>query len=455
VLRSFTVNIGQIFGAGGGLGTMVATTVDGYRPAKTGAFLPAATLVVVGIVSTTLAQEQLLGRLPFQNLLKNELHESRSASAAFFFLAGLAWYFKPLAGILTDAFPVFGSRRKAYLLLSATLGAAVWLAVLAVPHSYDALLGMMVLLGVFMMVASTVVGAVLVETAHASASSGRLTAMRFFVQYCCAIIGALGGGYLASLWFGWTVWLCAAVLFLVVPAGALLLHEAPVTANSREIIAGARRQLKRIVGARTMWAAGGLIALFYIAPGFTTALFYKQQNELHMAPPAQGWLNTISALGAIVGAITYAFACRRFRLRTLMLACLSIATATTLGYLFYSSVANAQIIEAAHGFGGALATLSLVDLSVRATPAGSEGLGYALMISINNFARLGTDWLGSAMLDRLHLPFGNLVLMNAVTTLIAVPLVLLLPMALVKRREGETADDVMLLAGHDQDGAFD
>jgi MFS family permease len=428
---------------------MVATTVDGYQPAKTRAFLPAATLVVVGILSTTLAQEQSLGRLPLQNLLKNELHASRSASAAFFFVAGLAWYFKPLAGIVTDAFPVFGSRRKTYLMLSATLGALVWISVLLVPHRYNDLLLIMVLLGVFMMIASTVVGAVLVETAHASGSSGRLTAMRFFVQYCCAIVAALGGGYLASLWFGWTASLCAAVLFLVVPASALLLREQPVTANSRQIIAGAGRQLKRIVGARTMWAAGGLIALFYIAPGFTTALFYKQQTELHMAPPAQGWLNTIAALGAIAGAITYAFACRRFRLRTLMLGCLSMATVTTLGYLFYTSVANAMIIESVHAFGGALATMSLIDLSVRATPAGSEGLGYALMISISNFARFGTDWLGSLMLDRLHLPFADLVLANAATTLIAVPLVLLLPLALVKRREGEIADDALTLAGHD------
>jgi MFS family permease len=434
---------------------MVATTVDEFRPAKTNAFLPAAVLIVVGIFSTTLAQDALLGRLPLLNLLKNELHVNRTAASGFFFLAGLAWYFKPLAGILTDAFPILGSRRKTYLLLSASLGVAVWLSVLFIPHRYDALLAIMVLLGLFMMTASTVVGAVLVETARTSGSSGRLTAMRFFVQYCCSIVGALGGGYLASIWFGWTVAICAGVLFLIVPTAALLLREEPVTTNASEILANAGRQLKRIGGAGTMWAAGGLIALFYIAPGFTTALFYKQQTELHMTTQAQGWLNTIAALGAIVGTIAYAFACRRFRLRTLLIICLSTATVTTMGYLFYSSVLNARIIEVVHGFGAAIATLALVDLSVRATPAGSEGLGYALMISINNIARLGTDWLGSAMLDHLHLPFSNLVLMNAVTTLIAVPLVLLLPAALVRRREAESADDALLIVGRDQDGAFD
>jgi MFS family permease len=415
---------------------MVTSTAEDYRPAGASAIWPAATLVVVGIVSTTLAQEGALARLPLQNLLKNDLHESRTAASAFFFLAGLAWYFKPLAGILTDAFPIFGSRRRTYLMLSATLGVLVWLSVIFVPHRYDALLLIMILLGVFMMLASTVVGAVLVETAHAFSGSGRLTALRFCVQYVCAIVAALGGGYLATLQFGVVAGLSATVLFLVVPAAALLLREEPVTADAGQILAGAGRQLKRIAGARTMWAAGGLVALFYIAPGFSTALFYKQQTDLHMATPAQGLLNTIAAMGAIAGAVTYGFACRRFDLRTMLLACLSLATATTLGYLFYSSVLNAQVIEAIHGFGGAMATVALIDLSVRATPRGSEGLGYALMISISNFARFGTDWVGSAMLDKLHLPFSNLVLMNAATTLIAVPFVLLLPAVLVTRREG-------------------
>lgn len=60
---------------------MTATTADAYRPARTVAFLPAATLIVIGIFSTTLAQDALLGRLPLLNLLKNELHVSRTASS--------------------------------------------------------------------------------------------------------------------------------------------------------------------------------------------------------------------------------------------------------------------------------------------------------------------------------------------------------------------------------------
>jgi MFS family permease len=437
---------------------MVAVTAEAVSPARprlqTG-FTSAAILVVVGIMSTTLGQEQLLGRIPLTNLLKNTLHESRTATSGFFFLAGLAWYFKPLAGILTDAFPILGSRRKVYLVGAATMGALVWLSVCFLPLKYTTLLCAMVVLGVFMMLASTVVGALLVETAQGNAASGRLTALRFGVQYSCAIIGALCGGYLATVWFGWTAMACAAVLFLIAPTALIFLKEEPVTTGAREILAEAGRQLKRIGGAGTMWAAGGLIGLFYIAPGFTTALFYRQQNELHMLPPQQGLLTTVAALSAIAGAITYAFACRKLKLRTLMLIALSLATVATVAYVFYDSVPRAFAIAAGTNFFEALATTALVDLSVRATPRGSEGLGYALMISINNLARIGTDFLGSTMLDRFHVPFNALVLTNAATTAIAVPLVLLLPAALVSRREDEMRQAVMQMSGVDQAGAFD
>ena len=58
------------------------------RPDK--ALTYAALVVMAGVLATTLAQTQVLARLPLQNLLKNELHADRTANAAFFFWAGLA-----------------------------------------------------------------------------------------------------------------------------------------------------------------------------------------------------------------------------------------------------------------------------------------------------------------------------------------------------------------------------
>lgn len=62
-------------------------------------------IIIFGIFATTMAQPQVLGRLPLQFLLKNDVHVTREQMAEFFFWCGLAWYLKPFAGILTDAFP--------------------------------------------------------------------------------------------------------------------------------------------------------------------------------------------------------------------------------------------------------------------------------------------------------------------------------------------------------------
>jgi hypothetical protein len=414
---------------------MATLTAARRRPDKS--LIYAALVIIAGVLATSLAQPQVLARLPLQNLLKNELHLDRTANAAFFFWAGLAWYLKPFAGILTDAFPLFGSRRKSYIVISASLAALSWLALTVTPHEFRDLLLVVILINTFMVIASTVVGGYMVETAQANSGSGRLTAVRQFVQQACFIVNGPAAGYLASIAFGWTAAACGGIMLLLVPVTILFLQERRQQPDSRQILANARAQLINIATARTMWGAAGLMALFYIAPGFATALFYKQQNELHLDTQAQGFLQLIAGVCGVLAALGYGVLCRRLNLRTLLVGCMIFATAANLGYLFYSSAGRAQAIEGLNGFGYTLAELALMDLAVRATPAGSEGLGFSLMVSVRNLALFGTDWFGSHLLDEYHFSFDSLVLANSLTTLIAVPLVFLLPRLLVLRKDAE------------------
>src|SRR6516162_4015885 len=149
----------------------MATTIP-TRQRRDKALLYAALVIIAGVLATTLAQTQVLARLPLQNLLKNELNADRTANAAFFFWAGLASYLKPLAGILTDAFPLFGSRRKSYILLSAGLAALSWLVLIVTPRQFLDLRFGVIVINVFMMITSTAVGGYMVESAHATSGSG-------------------------------------------------------------------------------------------------------------------------------------------------------------------------------------------------------------------------------------------------------------------------------------------
>lgn len=270
---------------------------------------------------------------------------------------------------------------------------------------------------------------------------GRLTALRNFVTQVCQIITGPTAGFLASIAFGWTAAACGGIMFLLVPVTILFLHERRVSISSKELLDAAGKQMVKIGQASTMWAASGLMALFYIAPGLATAIFYKQQNDLHMNTQGQGFLQLLSGICGVVAAVGYAYACRKWNLRTLLIWCLLAGTAANIFYVFYSTVHRAQIIESFNGFGYTLAELALMDLAVRATPHGSEGLGFSLMMSVRNLALFGTDWFGSKLLDTYHLHFNTLVYANTATTLITVPLVFLLPMALLGHKDAEAPGD--------------
>ena len=82
-----------------------------------------------------------------------------------------------------------------------------------------------------MVVASTVVGAYMVEIAQAISGSGRLTAIRLAAQQVCYIVMGPTAGYLGSIAFGWTAVACGGVSFLLVPAAIFFF-----TSRARESI---------------------------------------------------------------------------------------------------------------------------------------------------------------------------------------------------------------------------
>src|SRR5438105_13631324 len=82
---------------------------------------------------------------------------------AFLSVLNLPWLFKPVYGIVSDFVPLFGYRRKSWLVVANLVAASAYFAIL-MAGAPDALL-MLLLGGIYgMAVASTICGAVLVET---------------------------------------------------------------------------------------------------------------------------------------------------------------------------------------------------------------------------------------------------------------------------------------------------
>jgi MFS family permease len=392
-------------------------------------------VIVFGIFATTLPQPLALGRLPLQFLLKNEVSVTREQMAAFFFWCALAWYLKPFAGILTDAFPLFRTRRRHYLLISSALACASWIGMSFVPHKYGALLWGAMIVNLFMVMASTVIGAFLVEAGQRLGATGRLTALRMSVFYFCGLVVGPLGGLLATVGFMWTTGANAAFVFSIFPIAYIFLRERPAARDrTSEVFHNAGQQLMTIVRSKNLWIALLFIALFYFSPGFSTPLFYRQTDELHFSKQAIGNLGVFSGFFGILAALVYSQLIKRVQIRTMLLIGVATSAAGTLLYLFYSTWTRAMFIESQNGLFFSLAELALLDLAARATPKGCEGLGYSLMLSISNAAQSGADVVGSHLADHKW-PFASLVYLNAGTTAIVLLLLPFLPAALMRSKD--------------------
>jgi len=360
---------------------------------------------------------------------------TREQMAAFFFWCALAWYLKPVAGILTDAFPLFRTRRRHYLLISSALACASWIAMSFVPHRYGALLWGAMIVNLFMVMASTVIGAFLVEAGQSLGATGRLTALRMAVNYFCGLVVGPLGGLLATVGFMWTTGANAAFVFSIFPIAYIFLRERPAARDrASEVFHNAGQQLMTIVRSRNLWMALLFIALFYFSPGFSTPLFYRQTDELHFSKQAIGNLGVFSSFFGILATVVYSQLIRRVQIRTMLLIGVATAAAGTLLYLFYSTWIRAIFIESQNGLFFSLAELALLDLAARATPKGCEGLGYSLMLSIRNVAGSGADIVGSHLADHKW-PFASLVFLNAGTTAIVLLLLPFLPAALMRSKD--------------------
>jgi Na+/melibiose symporter-like transporter len=355
----------------------------------------------------------------------------------------LPWSFKPVAALFVDGVPFFGSRHRNYLLLGSFLSGCLWLAMAVVPRDYQSLVITAFCFNVMAMCTSVVVGGLLVEGGQTYGATGRLSSIRMIVANVVLLFVGPVGGYLATRWFGWTAIFGGVLFFSMMPITLLFLREKPAAkrAAGENPFFGIVHQLKVVFRCKNLWICGGLLFLVQLSPGYVTPLFYYQTNELKFTPQFIGNLMVVAGVMGLAGSLLYPFLCQRFRLRALLFMSLSCTVLTSLCYLGYVSRETAIVIEGLGMLGYTLAHLPLYDLAARATPKGSEALGYAVMLAFWNLSSMISDVMGSYLFDHFKLAFRDLVWINAGTTALVLLLIPFLPGYLVDKKEGESTGD--------------
>lgn len=390
-------------------------------------------LLALGWLGTNLGYS--IADLPFKFLLKEQLHLSPPEISAFMALGIFTNYVKPFAGILTDSFPLFGTRRRHYLLISLTGCGLGWLLLSLVPLKYSALLVTYMLMYSMVVFISTTLGGVMVEYGTRFKAAGRLTAQRIGMFKAAALAGGPLGGFLASYPFVLTASITAGLHFMLVPLFFIKLREPATARADRQAWHNAAAQLRALVRNRPLLMAALMICLIAAAPGFGTPLLFHQTDKLHFSKQFIGNLGLVHATFGLIAAALYQRFCSRLQLKVLVSTSIVIHALGTLFYLFYATQESAIAITALEGIAQTLAMLPVYDLAARATPKGSEALGYAVMMSVWNFTNSFSDWAGSLLYSKFGLTFHDLVWVNAGTTLLAIVAVPFLPAVLLSQRD--------------------
>jgi MFS family permease len=233
-------------------------------------------MLIIATGTISIAQPDLLD-LPIRHLLKDELHVSQSQMVMLFGIGSLAWYVKPLAGLLVDRIALFGTHRRHYLIISTLGAAALWLLLGIVSHSYSLLLVTVVAMQFMLVIGSTVLGGFLVERGKLLGAEGRLVSCRVLVEHACVLIAGPLAGYLAGVPFGTAALIGAAIAAMTTPIVAMCVAE-PVQGEPKIVKAGHLfRDLRLVLNSRAMWLVAIFSFVSNIPQSFGTPLFLSEE----------------------------------------------------------------------------------------------------------------------------------------------------------------------------------
>jgi MFS family permease len=378
---------------------------------------------------------------PLTYYLKEVHGYSALQVTAFITVFNVPWVIKPVYGLISDFLPLFGYRRKSYLLIAnaAAIAGYFWTTQINVPH---VLLLALMLTAYAMAISSTLCGAVLVENGQKLHASGAFVNQQWLWFNVAAMAAAIVGGQLVQHLPPASALHVAAGIVAVAPfaviVGTLALIPEQKASINMQVIRGTLDGLLASFKRRELWVIAVFIFLYYFSPGFATPLYYHMTDKLKFSQGYIGILGSIASAGWVFGALLY----RRFfgglSLKRLLNASIAFGTATTAAYLLLGSETSAAILNFCSGFAAMLATVATLTLAADYCPQRAEGFAFAILMSIINLATALADNVGSFLYTHVFdASLTPLILVSAAFTAFAFVLVPLLRLG--DKAQGEPA----------------
>lgn len=354
-----------------------------------------------------------LARLAVSFFLKDDLALSPAQVAALMGISSLPWIIKPLFGFISDGLPLFGYRRRPYLIISGILGTASWLALGTVVNSAWAATTAILLTSLSVAISDVIVDSLVVERAREESleKAGSLQSLSWGFSALGGLITAYLSGLLLQHFSNQTVFSITATFPLIVSGIAWLIVEEKT--SNRVNIAGVKEQVGLLWQAMTqkyIWLPTLFIFLWQATPGGESAIFFFVTNELGFEPEFLGRVRLVTSVASLAGIWLYQRFLKKVPFRVIFGWSIVISSVLGMTTLLLVTHANRSLGIDDHWFSlgdsliltvmGQIAYMPVLVLSARLCPAGVEATLFALLMSVLNLAAILSHELG-ALLTKL------------------------------------------------------
>ncbi|GJP39707.1 hypothetical protein CLOM_g24049 [Closterium sp. NIES-68] len=168
-----------------------------------------------------------LARLAVSFFLKDEFGLDPAETALLSGLSTLPWLIKPLYGFLSDGFPLFGSRRRSYLILCGFLGASAWALLASLVRDKYSTVAMILLSSLSVAMSDVVVDSMVVERARGEGQemAGSLQSLCWGANSVGGIVSAYWSGSLVEMYGTRFVFAVTAILPLIISIAGIFTIE--------------------------------------------------------------------------------------------------------------------------------------------------------------------------------------------------------------------------------------
>jgi MFS family permease len=279
-----------------------------------------------------------LPNLSITFFLKDTLDLSAAQTATFFSITVIPWLIKPVYGLISDFVPLFGQRRKSYLLLSSGLAAAMGL-ILALmgTYTYWDLATFFTLMGLGLAFTDVLTDALMVENGQKLGLTGPFQAVQWAAISCASIVVGIGGGWLAQQKFLSVTFMIATAFPVITLTMAIFMITEPRAEVGERRFRDTWAAIRSAIGSRTLWIVAGFIFFYNFSPSFGPALVYYATDELHFSKLFLGTLDSIAYASGIAGTAVYFAFAKSFPFKHLIYFAIAAGVIATLAYLGYRS----------------------------------------------------------------------------------------------------------------------